>query len=811
MESLLHDIADALRGLRRKPTFALAAIACFILGLGANALMFSVVDTLFLRPPPYVRDPGSVVRVYVAGTYPWGGHYIESGRSFPEYVSIANQATSLSSVAAFWSVPLSIGRGTRAEPAEVVIATHSLFTLLGVHPALGRFFGDADDHAGAPPVVVLSDGFWARRFGRDSSALGQTLDIGGLLCTVIGIAPRGFAGVDLSPPDVWVPIAATAPGLFAPDALTSAGDRWLNIIGRLRSRATTQAVGDQIAAAVSAVSPEPSAQPIHVVLGSILEARGPAAAREDRVALWVGGMSVIVLLLACANVTNLLLARNRARDREIGIRLAIGARPSRIVRLLVIEGIALAVLGSAGALAVVAWGGAIVRSYFIGAGWSDTAAGWRLLGFTAALAVLSGFASAILPAWRAVGSAAPGPLPASLRESGIGRQRGIRGLLVMQVALSLTLLVGAGAFVRSVHRIQSLDLGLEPKHLLSITLDFRGLQETQDGMESLFLRLADAIGRVRNVQSVTVAQGSPLGFGFGESITLRDRPTPRDFPGGGPYRYAVTPDYFRTLELPLLRGRGFTSEDGPAGAPVTVVNETLAKGLWPAGGDVGQCVFLGDSKHCATVVGVVKDTPRYSVLQLHDAQFYVPLVQLSDNRAPTALLVRTSVPPQTVVAEIRRTILDVAPILPYVTIAPLGDLIEPQLKPWRLGTTMFTAYGGLALLLTVLGLYAVLAYAVGRRTREIGVRMALGAEAGEVRRMILGEGLIVTVMGVLIGVGLVLAGSRVFAGLLYDESPRDPVVILVAMGTLLVGAVAACWLPAHRATRVDPVEALRAE
>jgi len=524
-------------------------------------------------------------------------------------------------------------------------------------------------------------------------------------------------------------------------------------------------------------------------------------------------MSVIVLVIACANVSNLLLVQVIARQREIGVRRALGARAGRIVRLLVAEGLVLAVVGCAAALLVVLWGGPLARRYFLPNGTPQEEINLRLFGYMAAVAVASGLASIVLPAWRATRQTILGTLTGGSRESGVRRSHSARVLLATQSALSVVLLAGAGVFVQSLRHLQGLDLGLEPQRLLSVTLDFRGthLAGAQNDIEDLYRRIAEPVKRIGGIQSVSLAQGSPFGSAFGGSLTLRDRSTPRNFPGGGPYQYAVTPDYFTTLGMPVVEGRGFTSWDRADAPRVVIVNQTLARALWSDGSALGQCVIVNDEHGCATVVGVVKDAPRWTILQLHDAEFYVPLDQLPSQRAPTALLVRTAGRPEAVVPTIRHVINTVAPTMPFVDVKPLVASIAPQLKPWRLGTTMFTAYGVLALLLTALGLYGVLAYTVSRRAREIGVRMALGAESGQVRTMVLRDGLLVTGLGLVVGTALILGGGHLIAGLLYNESPRDPVVLSTAILTLLVAGSCASWFPARQATRVDPMVALRAE
>ncbi|HKV72567.1 MAG TPA: FtsX-like permease family protein [Gemmatimonadales bacterium] len=550
--------------------------------------------------------------------------------------------------------------------------------------------------------------------------------------------------------------------------------------------------------------------PTHVLLGPIQEARGPDRSREASIALWVGAMAVIVLLIACANVTNLLLARGVSRRRDIGIRLAVGARPYRIARMLVLEAVVLAGLGAIAAMLLALWGAPVVQAYFLPNATGSSVLDLRGVLTMSGVALCAALLSVSVPAWRATRPSLAMSLTSGPRETGGQRWRGIRGLLAVQTALAVVLLVGAGLFVQSVRHLEGLDLGLQPDRVLGVTLDARGARISQDQIPALYARLADVTRGLGGVQSVSLSMGSPFHFSFGGSLTLQDRPTPREFPGGGPYQYAVTPDYFSTMGMTIVQGRGFTPEDRAGSAKVIVLNQTLASAFWPNQDPLGRCVVIGDDRTCATVVGIAKDTPRWTVLELHGALYYVPLSQLN-GASPTALYVRTRGQPDAMIAAVRRAVVGAAPNLPYIDIEPLESSVAPQLKPWRLGKTMFTMYGALALLLTALGLYGVLAYMVGRRTQEIGVRMALGAGAGRVRRMVLRDGMVVVGLGILAGAAVAIIGGRFIAAQLFQESPRDPAVLGAAGAALLLAAIAACWVPARRATRVNPVDALRAE
>jgi predicted permease len=817
----MHDLADdlryAIRFLLRNPGFAGAAIACLALGIGANSVMFGVVDTLFLRAPAHVRDPGRVARLYTVGVMPNGQPFANPSRSYGDYLAVRQDATALAEAAAYYLTDVAVGRGEAARQVPATLASHTFFSLLGVEPALGRFFQADDDRPGADPVAVISHGFWTSLFGRDTAALGRTLQIGSHYYTVVGVAPRGFRGVDLRPSDIWFPLGVSATDLMGPWAISVGGagnSYWLSILGRLRAGASTAAAEQQAALAIEhATTQRPQAQShttIRTVLGPIQVARGPQRGQGALVAALVGGMSIVVLLIACANVANLLVARGLRRRREIAIRLAVGAGRFRLVRQFLVEAVLLAVLGACAALVLSLWAAPLMQRYLLPTGLAvQPLRDLRVLGFTAAVALATGVLSGLVPAIQATRLNLAPALAAGQREGGLRRSRVRSGILVGQVALSLVLVAGAGLFVRSLRKVQGLDLGLDARPVLAVTLNVHGAGLSNDEVKALYLRVLERVQSLPLVERASVSVGSPFSSAYAGAPSLPGQDIPEELKHGSAWLFSVTADHFATLGMRIVRGRGFTREDR-AGAPkVGVLSERLAKMLWPEGNPIGQCFQAGDND-CTTLVGIVKDVPQFGIIGDMPTTFYLPLAQFAIT-APTILLVRTVGRPEAAIPSLRREIFAVEPNLPYADITPLYARIEPQLKPWRLGGTMFGVYGGLALFLTALGLFGVLAYSVTQRTREIGIRMALGAERSAVLRLVLREGLLLALSGIVVGAALALAGGRFVASLLYGVSAHDPASLAVAAVSLLVAALLASYLPARRAASVDPMIALRSE
>ncbi len=814
MDSFAQDLRYALRTLRRTPTLTVAAIVCLALGIGANATIFGVVDTLLFRPPAHVEHPDQVVRLYFRKTSPAFGTYTSATTGYPLYTSLRDSTRAFQAVAAFTHTrSASLGRGAEARAIKISLVSATFFPLLRVRPALGRFFGSDEDRQGAALVVVLSHEFWRRQFGGDSGVLGRQLPLGRGTYAVIGVAPPGFFGLDLQSVDAWAPIAAATPDLMGPSWLNR-GSVFLQTVGRLRAGAArAQAVHEAtlVLRAEDALSGHPDSNAT-AVLGPIQAARGPEVSQDAKVATWLAVVTVVVLVIACANVANILLARAVQRQREIAIRRAMGAGRRDLARQLLSESVLLALAGAGGAVLVALWTGPVIRSFLLrDVPATATVVDVRVLLFTATIALLVGVLTGLAPALQAGRADLTRALKSGAGEGRFQRAKLRSFLLVGQVALTLALLVGAGLFARSLRSVVRIDLGFEPERVLTATMDLAAAGLSRADGNALYLRMLERIQALPGVDHAAAAVGNPFGWSHAMSVAVPGRDQLPRLPSGGPYYQAVTADYFPTMGTQVLHGRGFTPADRAGAPPVVVINETFARLVWPGENPVGKCVRLGSSPDCREIVGVVPEAKRYAVIEEPTMHLFLPLAQ-NDFSAPiSALLVRPEGRPDDMVAAVQREMQSVKSNLPFARVVPLADLVAPSIRPWRLGTTMFGLFALLALVLAAVGLYGVLAYTVGQRTHELGVRIALGAQRNDVLRLVVGQGVRVAGVGVAVGAIVALLGGRAVASLLYGVSPHDPVVLGLAVVVLLTVAIFASYLPARRASRVDPMVALRYE
>ena len=812
----MNDLRYALRTLARRPGLVAAAIVCLALGIGANATIFGVVDTLLFRPPPHVKDAGQVVRLYFRTRSPGFGTFTSSVSSYPLYTLIRDSAHAFSEVAAFAGTRATgVGRGPDAHEAQLDLVSGSFFSLLGVKPALGRFYGVDEDRLGGPRVVVLSHAFWKRQFGGDPGVLGREFRLGQNVYTVIGVAPEGFTGVNLEGVDLWAPLAVATADVMGGTSWLNRQSFFVRILGRLRSGATAAQATHEATAAFRVdaaqvryrhLDPDDTA-----LLGPVQQARGPEMSQDVKVSTWLAAVSAIVLLIACANVANLLLARAMQRQREIAVRLALGAGRRRLARQLFTESALLGLAGGAGALLLTVWAGPVIRAFLLPKmpGLSPALDG-RVLYFTAAVALLTGLVAGVAPAWQ-VGHADLTPaLKAGAGEGPFRRSRVRTGLLVGQVALTVVLIVGAGLFARSLRNVRGLNLGFDPEHVILATVDLASAGYRPAEMNALYLQMLERVQALPGVEYAAATAGSPFGWSMGMSVSVPGRDSIPTLKTGGPYYQAVTPGYFAAMGTPV-RGRAFTAADRRA--LVTVVNQTLARLVWPGESPLGKCIRLGGDKRCWEVVGVVPDARRFQVVEDASMLVYIPFVGDEKNASNVvpALMVRTRGRPEDMVASVRNAMQGTAADLPVARVTPLADLVAPSIRPWRLGTTMFGLFAGLALVLAAVGLYGVLSYTVAQRTQEIGIRVAMGAQRGAVLGLTVGQGVRIAALGAAIGALAALAGGRVLSSLLYGVSPQDPLVLLGAATTMLAVAAIASYLPARRATKVDPMVALRYE
>jgi predicted permease len=823
LDTLRQDLAYAVRGLRTKPAFTIAVVATLALGIGANAAMFNIVDQLLFRPPPMLRDPGTAHRVYVAETYRGVERIIGVSR-YVRFEDLKRWTTSFSSVAGYTTRRLAIGVGDNAREMLVGFVSYSFFTFFDAPPAVGRYFTAQEDTtpAGAA-VAVLSYPMWQTQFGGRADVVGTTIRIGSVLYAIIGVAPRGFEGIwPGRAPAAYMPItnfgaaqqncAGRSRGWYA---TYSCG--WMNAIARRKpnvsiERANADITQAEVKSYLAMLVEQTGNPPVELakpraMIGPILAERGPTKTAIGKVATWVGGVSVIVLLIACANVANLLLARAIARRREIAVRLALGVSRGRLLSQLLTESIVLALLGGVVGVFVAHFGGTALRAGFLPD--SSAPAGVRdlrtvLFAFGAAIAV--GLMTGLAPVLRTRRVDVVHDLRLGAREGG-QRHSGMRvALLVLQAMLSVILLVGAGLFVRSLHNVEGMRLGYDVDPILVIGLNLRG--ETLDSARhvNLLQQLLATAQATPGVVSATRQTAVPLWSNSSTRLTVAGIDTVERF---GQFDYSsVSPEYFRTMGTRVTRGRAISAQDTRESQRVAVVSENMARVLWPGRDAIGQCMKV-DSDVCTTVVGIAENIKDQNLTADSMFYYYTPVTQFRPRAG--GLFVRVAGDAGKFKEQLRRSLQRVMPGASYVTVTPYEEIVSPFMRSFRLGATMFVAFGVLALLVAAMGLYSVIAYNVEQRTHELGVRLALGAQPRDLATLVLSDGARVAVIGLTLGIAIALYASKWLEPLLFEVSPRDAVVYTTASLTLLLVAMLGSWIPAHRASRTDPNIALRSE
>lgn len=817
MMKLIHDIRNAARSLAGNPVYAGTAALCLALGVGANAAMFRVADTLLLSPPSHVEGADRLARVYVEKTYPGIGPVLSGSFSHPFVRQLSEGVESLEP-AAYHRTEVSVGRGLDARRVEAVLTGAALFRVLGAEPALGRWPTRAESDPSEPPrVVVLGHGFWKRRFGGDPEILGRGVRIGESVLTVVGVAPAGFTGAELQSVELWLPFGFMG-RLRDPGWYQNRGARQLELIARISPGETSERAASEATALLRHGEGEvgSSSSSPRVVLGPLLEERGPYESREVQVAWWLAGLSVFVLVIACANVANLQLARTLRRRREVAVRMSLGAGRGDVVRRHVAEGLTLASVGALAAGGVLVWGEEALRTQFVpGAPAPTPATILRVMGVAGGVALCAGLVTALpaaAQAWRR-------DLVAGIRSAtggvGAGHSRMQTLLLVAQISLGLVLLVGTGLFLESLREVRSIEVGMDMDRVLVAHVDLREEDPSPEELRALYWEMDRRVASLGGVSTTGLAAGIPLESTFGAAVSVPGRESMPSLPTGGPYVHPVSPTYFETLGIDLLRGRGFEEGvESTAGSPVVVVNETMAEQVWPDEDPLGRCLELGNGEApCARVVGVSENTLRQRLGEGATMQLYVPLDHAPENmNTRGALLIRTrSRDARRMAAVARRELQTTRRDLPYVEVRPLSALLAPQIEPWRLGFRVLGLFGALALVLAALGTYSIMLYMVTQRVREIGVRMALGADRATVIRSLVGRGLKIAGLGIGLGLAFVLATGRFARPLLYEVEPWDPLTLTLAALVLTASVVAASFFPARRAARLDPVRTLRTE
>ena len=816
---MLQDLRYALRILAKSPAFTAVAVLSLALGIGANSAIFSFVNVILLKPIP-VDHPAGIASVFTTDQRNPGNLPL----SHLNYKDLREQNQVFTDMAAFTFAQLNWSTGSESDQIPAQVVSGNYFALLGAQPALGRGFLPEED-VKPTPVAVVSHGFWERSLGTDPTIVGKTLTLNRTPFTVVGVAQPGFTGTLLGGgPSLWVPMSmhdVVQPNF---DWYEQRRGLFLFAFGRLKPGVTVQqasanmkTVFAQLEQAFPVDNKGRSAGAVPL-LDARLNPGGQGGAPVVQISMILMTVVGIVLLIACANLANLLLARASKRRKEIAVRLALGAERTRLVRQLLTESVVLSIIGGVLGILLAYWLLHAVAAAELPLPLpvsDETAIDARVLGFTALLAVATGLLFGLAPAIQA---SRPDVVPV-LKNETIASAHGGRGifgffslrqvLVVSQVALSLISLIAAGIFLRSLRDAQTIDTGFETRGVLVMTFNLGREGYTPERGQLFYEQVAERVAGLPGVRHATVAQNPPLAGGFarsvfpeGEDTTTRDRILVQVNPVGL--------RYFDTMGIPLVRGRDFARTDTTGAPLVVIVNETMAQRFWPGQDAIGKRFkFFGD-KDFTTVIGVARDSKYNGVAEDPIPFIFEPIRQ---NYSPAATLhVRADGNAAGLAAAVRRSVQEIDPTLSVFNIRTLDEQVAQSLAPLRTNVIVLTAFGLLALLLASIGLYGVASYSVTQRTREIGVRMALGASRSSVLRLVLGQGLVLVAAGLVVGlIGALALASAIPTQLLPNVSPRDPLTFAGTATLLAVVAVVASYIPAQRATRIDPLIALRTE
>lgn len=805
--------------MRRQPGFAATIVVSLALAVGANAAVFSLVDLLLFRSPTGVVAPEGIRRVYANlpnARRAVNGRAIAEVFSYPEYRAIRAALAGVARVAAHgvWD-STAVAQGTDTVYATQGYATADFLPMLGVRMARGRTFTEEEDDVVVPvDVAVVTSRFARRAFGATRDPLEQTLMAHGRRYTVIGVIEGDFGGINVSAVDFWTPFSTRRP---VPDR---DADRWytrqephIPLVVRVDSAVSDAVLESRATGAFRAAWPTKLKvyQGRSIVMGPVVAARGPGQTGQAvAISTRLAGVAIILLLVACANVTNLFLLRGVRRRREIAVRVALGVSRRRLAGQLFVESSMLALLAGVAATMAAAWtGGALRVALLPRVTWLLPPMTTRVLAFTVlmtvAVAVIAGGVPALLASHVNFGDALrSGPRDGVLRRS---RLRGT--LLAIQVALSLVLLAGAGLFLKSLRNVRGVDLGYDTARLVVASVQYLDQKPHPELATELPLAVA-RLARMPGVGAMTYATGAPLNSWHG-GVELFAPNRDSAIASGEVGYNGVIPNYFATAGTRVLAGRGVLRSDAAMSEPVIVINETLARTAWPGENALGKCVMLdARTNPCRRIVGVVEDVHKFRIIEAPDAQFYLPITQ-DPRPEPRAIVARVSDAEAASVAaalgaELRRAFPKAT-----VTARAAADILAPQLRPWQLGAHLFAGLGLLSLVVAAIGLYAIVSFELQQRTHELGVRMALGARGADVLRVVARQSLVAIAAGLAVGVGAALVSGRFVASLLYDVRPTDPATLVVSAVVLLGAGVVASGAPARRALRVDPAQVLRDE
>jgi predicted permease len=856
MQTLWQDLRYGWRMMRKAPGFTAIAVLSLALGIGANTALFSLVDAVLLKTLP-VKEPGRLVlfnwqagqafrtngtRGTFVGGYPPG---MRGGSSFPSHIfeklrqeQSQDPNSPLSDLFAFaWLRELNVLVDGQAEVAGGQVVSGNYFAGLGVPPLLGRMITDADDDVSATPVAVLSYRYWQERFGADPTVIGKQIHINQMAFTIVGVTPPAFNGalqVDQRP-------AVSVPLAFQPavererpmiDRPGKYGAWWLNLMGRLNPTATAEQARASLDGAFQSLAlermPPPrkeneaaqiDAQDYPHLLG-LTGSRGMWEMRSvyaPTLYLLLGVVG-LVLLIACANVANLLLARAALRASEITVRLAVGAGRWRLIRQLLTESMLLAALGGAGGVLFALWGkDALValngrQGDFLPAG-IDASLSWRVLGFTTGVSLLTGLLFGLAPAWRATRLDLTTALKESNRSlSGVARSRLSKALVIAQVAMSLLLLVGAGLFIRTLRNLEQVEVGFNQENLLVFTLRPAANGYQDERLVQLYEQMFARLEAIPGVRSATFAFVPLIAHDIDREPLILPGETAQSATEHLTNKQTVRENYFATMEIPLLRGRGFSEQDNQSAPKVAIISELLAQKFFPNQDPIGQRVGLNaKTAGQIEIIGIARNIKYSSQREEDTPLIYIPWRQDTENINQMTFALRAAGEPTALVTAIRQAVHEVDNNLALIDIKTQVAQANETLTQERLFANLLSFFGALALLLAAIGLYGVMAYSVAQRTQEIGIRMALGAQTGNVLHLVIWQGMKLVLIGLAVGVLAAFALKQIIASQLYGVQATDPLTFALVGALLLIIALLACWIPARRATKVDPMVALRYE
>jgi predicted permease len=824
LETLMQDLKYAARMLRKNPGFSAVAVLSLALGIGANTTIFTVVNAVLLNPLP-VREASRLVQMDTvdAKTHVTQARATKMGISFPNARDYRDKSDVFTGLAAWTIAPLTWSGGSEPKQLAGELVTSNYFDVLGLNPAVGRFFLPTEDkHPNSDEVAVLSYALWTNKFGSDRNVVGRTLTLNARPYTIIGVAPRGFKGIAafVNAEQVWIPISMKDQALAGVFAEFIDDRRALMMVsfGRLKpgvSMSQAEASLKTLASSLEAEYPVDNAGR-SVALTSIADA-ALGANNYDQIGLagtLMMGFVGLVLLIACMNLANLLLAQGARREKEMAVRAAMGAGRARMFRQLLTESVLLSLAGGVVGLLIALWGRSVLWSFrppFIEQSGLDLALDFHVLLFTLGVSLFTGLLFGLAPSVKACAT----DLIDILKTGGRGgtaswTHNPLRSLLVVfEVALALVALIGAGLFVRSMQNAQRIDPGFESKKLFVMGFDLGALHYDEGRGQQYFRAAIERASSVPGVESATIASNFPLGGGFARTTFPEGRDETSGYRGTLTNIDDIAPNFFETLRIPLLRGRLFNDADRKNTAPVAVVSEAMARHFWPNEEALGKRFhFFGDTT-LREIVGIVGDGVVGQIGEEPQPNIYLPMTQ--DYSPFATLQVRTAGKPETVLASVRSQLQPLDMNLPFTNVQTIEEVLDQALWAPRMGAALLTLFGGVALVLAAVGVYGVLSYSVNQQTREIGLRMAMGAQRAQVLRLIVGQGFRLAAAGLALGLLAAFGLMRLMESLLFGVSTHDPLTFAgVALGLSIV-ALAACYIPARRAMRVDPIVSLRYE